>query len=125
MRAYRELSSKFYEDVAREGAFEDAYFTFVQELEAEPNMVRDSEEWHARLNEWKKKNTRTAIKPEFYNERNRILADIKKILSKLPDSLSKEADQSEKWIFDHANTKMAIKGNDLSKKVISVKAART
>ena len=129
LRAYRELSSKFYEDVAREGAFEDAYFTFVQELEAEPNMVRDSEEWRARLNEWKKKNTRTAIKPEFYNERNRILADIKKILSKLPDSLSKEADQSEKWrlIFDHANPAKdqdgQINGNDLSKKVIaSIKA---
>lgn len=99
LRDYREASREFYEFKERKGVFENAYFDFQQELRnagieesTDPNS-----DWMKRMNEWKKKNTRKIIKPEFYERRAQILEDIKAILSRLPDSERKEIDQTQVW----------------------------
>jgi len=80
--------------VLREGVFQTSLDEFRQEL---ANSGRSPEEQQELLDKWFKKNLRTAIKPEFYNERTRILNEIKELLSTLPDEEAKELKGAETY----------------------------
>jgi hypothetical protein len=97
LRTYRDQSREFYESKLRQGVFEQKYFDFLQELRTVDNLTEADPLWHTRIEQWKKAYTRVIIKPEFYERRNEILAEIKEIMSKLPASARKELDQSEIW----------------------------
>jgi Mor family transcriptional regulator len=95
LRDYREASREFYESVDRKGVFENAYFDFIQELDAE-NL--DPALREQRMNEWLKANTNTVINNTFYENRTKVLEQIKVIMSKIKNAeLKKELDQTELW----------------------------
>ena len=96
LTAFRNDSREFYEWKARKGVFENAYFDFKQELLAEGV---DDAEYEVRMAAWKTKNSRKVIKPEWYDERTRILNRIKEIIkeSNLPDNEKASLDQGKVW----------------------------
>jgi len=100
LRTYRQESQELHEYTVRKGAFENAYFNFQQELRnqnIEENTTDPESEWNKKMDIWKKRNTRTAVKPEYYTERTRILEGIKEILKKIDDTEQKELDQGVIW----------------------------
>ena len=92
LREYRDATRKFREDRLNNGVFENTYSKFLQELR-QKNVEEDSEDWNNSVGQWKKINTRTAIKPTFYEQRQVILDKITEILSKLGDSEAKSINQ--------------------------------
>ena len=93
---YRDESRDFYEWKQRKNAFENDYFMYEQEL-ADKGMTAGTPEYEALMKEWLKRNTRVAIKDEYYQERGRIIDRIQEILSKLPDQDRKDLDQTVLW----------------------------
>ena len=96
LREFREKSREFYEFRIRKNAFENAYSDYQEEVLSQ-GIERNSPEFKERMQVWQRRNTRVVIKPEFYERRNRIISEIKKIMSKLPDAERKEIDQSAIW----------------------------
>ena len=96
LREFREASRDFYEWKIRKGVFENQYFNFLQELKSK-GLKEGDREWDAAIANWKKSNTRVAIKDDYYTQRDSILNDIDEILSKLPSSEKQELDQSAVW----------------------------
>jgi len=99
LKKYREESSKFYENKLRKGAFENAFRAYEQEL---TSAGITGDEFKVLRGEWIKRNTRTAIKSEWYDERQKKIDRITEIMKKLNDSDRKALDQSKVWekIFD-------------------------
>lgn len=96
LREFKEASREFYEWKPRTGVFENQYFDFLQELRGK-NIDEGSLEWDSKIEAWKAANSRVVIKPEFYENRNRILNEVKEILDKLPANERKEIDQTAIW----------------------------
>jgi len=93
---YRDESRDFYEWKMRKGVFENAYRQYEQELVNE-GYTPGERDYEALMGEWLKRNTRVAIKDEYYQERGRIIERIQEILSKLPDQDQKDLDQTVVW----------------------------
>lgn len=93
---YKEKSRDFYEWKTRKGAFERAYNEYRQEL-IDTGFDPDEGKGRALLDEWIKRNTRSAIKPEFFEERERILSEMKALTDKLPTEARNEADKTNIW----------------------------
>jgi len=98
MRQYREEGRDFYEWKVRTNAFETAYRDYQQELLAE-GVGENHPDYKARMDLWKQRNTRVVIKQEWYEEKRRILAEIKQILDKLnlPENERAKIDQGIVW----------------------------
>ena len=92
LQEHRKLTRKFHEFKLRPGAFENALKNFEQEtrqklirLGYKPDSLDASEReeyddyFEYLRGQWLKKNTRTVIKPEFYEKRADILRKIKEI----------------------------------------------
>lgn len=88
---FRDASKEFYEQESEAtlnaDVFANAYQEFIEQLEAD-NIEggRGSEEWNERLDKWFAVNTRSAIKPEFYDRRTVLFQKIKEILKDLKGS---------------------------------------
>ena len=96
LREYRNEGKEFYEWKVRKNAFEQAYRDFQQELLGE-GIDEKHADYKTRMDAWKEKNTRKVIKQEYYDEKRRILAEIKAILSKLDKKDQDELDQAKVW----------------------------
>jgi hypothetical protein len=97
LRDFKKKSHDFYEWKIRKGVFENAYLDFLQELRNE-GLVEGSDNWDARVDQWKKRNSRKVIKNEWYERRNEILDEIGEIMSKVQDpEQRKKIDQGEVW----------------------------
>lgn len=96
LREYREASREFYEDRLRKGVFENAYLDYLQSLRNK-DVAENSAEWVEKVEAWKKANSRTVIKPEFYRQREEIIDKIKTILSKLQGKDQQDVDQAAIW----------------------------
>ena len=102
LREYRDATSEFYERRLRKGVFEKAYFDYLDTLRAE-KVEENEDEWNTRVEQWLHQNTRRVIKPKWYDKRKNAIDYIDKLLSKLPESERRKANQSELWkqIFDY------------------------
>jgi hypothetical protein len=85
----------FHDWKLRTGVFENTLAQFEQELVNK--YGKDTPEFNFFREQWIKKNTRTVIKPEFYEERKKILEAIDTIMAKLPDAQQKKLNVSEMW----------------------------
>ncbi len=121
LKEHREVSRQFYEWVERKGVFQKALDTYEQEL----REAKVSEEDFEQLRElWIERNTRAAVKAEYYDERNRLLRRKKEILSKLSDSQQRDIDNV--WIREQILDLTAgfrdednqIKANELTPEVV-------
>lgn len=90
-----ETGESFYEWKLRKGLFENSLFQYEQELALK--FPVGSDQYNEARKSWIDKNTRVAIKPEFYKERQEILNAIDEILSTLPDAQKKQINSSEIW----------------------------
>ena len=94
LKEYRERTAKFYEYEERPGVFENALKNFENETyqrlidqNVEPGSEQFKAEFEYYREQWIKRNTRTVIKPEFYEKRAAINARIKQLTDKLPSGL--------------------------------------
>lgn len=104
LQEHREHARKFYEFKERSGVFQNSLKNFeaeTRELLREEGVLPNSEEFEDRFeayrNQWIQRNTRIAIKPEFYAKRTEILNRIKAITSKLPSTAANDINFSEHW----------------------------
>ena len=96
LRKYRRDGRDFFEYKIRDNAFENAYTDYQQELLAE-GISTDHPDYKERMDLWKERNTRTVVKQEYYQEKQRILSEIQDIIKKL-DKKDKDAiDQAAIW----------------------------
>lgn len=77
LREYREKSRKFFDWVERPGAFETALNNFENQLEATEGFKRGTPEFDDQVQDWLRKNTRTAYSEEWFNRRNQLSAKLK------------------------------------------------
>jgi len=96
LRQYRKEGREFYEWKVRKNTFENAYRDYQQELLAK-GIDENHEDYDDMMQAWKDRNTRTVIKQEYYEEKQRLLGQINDILSKLPKAERDEIDQSQIW----------------------------
>lgn len=90
LRDYREQSRDFYTWTERPGVFQGLLEDYEQEIST--RFARGSDEFDQLRDEWIRKNTRVVIKQSWYVRRQEIFAEIKDILSTLPDTARKDAD---------------------------------
>ena len=94
LRAYRDASNDFYESKLREGAFETALAHYEQELNTK-NIT--GKEFTDKRAYWIKKNTRVAIKSDYYDYRKSLIEQVKAIMKKMPDADQKALDMTKIW----------------------------
>jgi len=105
LQEYREASRKFHEFKPIKGAFETAYNNFKEEVHqrlVKENLTPGTEPYKEamskRLEEWKARNMRmNVIKKEFFDERNKIIAEIRALLASLPSTMANELDFGEHY----------------------------
>ena len=121
---YRDASLEFYEWNERPNAFSNAYQSYMQEL-ADSGMQEGSEEWIAAEEAWLRRNTKTELTDEYYEERERIISQIRDIVSRLPGVQQQEADKTERYermydlIFTVRDSLGVPNGNNLSDELIA------
>jgi hypothetical protein len=91
LKEYREASRKFYEWKEFKGVFQNSLRSYEQEL-VDKGYDKGSDTFRVLRSEWIHRNTRTVIKPEFYETRKVILDRIAEIMSRIPDSVKKNVD---------------------------------
>lgn len=91
LKEYREASRKFHEFKELKGVFQNALKSYEQEL-VDKGYDKESETFRVLRSEWVHKNTRTVVKPSFYERRKAILDRISEIMSRLPDATRKDVD---------------------------------
>ena len=101
---YNKRTANIYEWKERTGAFERARERFKQNTIAnlnEKGLDEKSPEFEEAMDKWDKANSRRVIKPEFYEERQKILNLLKALSSKVKDKIdqSKVKDFEEGWTF--------------------------
>lgn len=79
LQRYKEMTKKFYRWEAIEGAFDTALAKFEQSLK---NKGITGEAYDMSRDAWITANSRVQIKSEFFQERRRILQEIREILAK-------------------------------------------
>jgi hypothetical protein len=97
LKEYRDYTRNFREPVERKGVFQESYKKFEAETRAhliqlnyKPGSVEFDDMLETYLDEWLKLNTRVSIKPEFYQLRNKIIADIQEIFASVGETLKSE-----------------------------------
>ena len=94
---HRTATRKFYEWKPIKGAFQKALANYELELEA-ANYKKGTTQFDALRKAWIEKNTRRTVSADYYERRNRLLQRKKEILSKLPDSVQRDVDNT--WITE-------------------------
>ena len=101
LKEYREASKdpdtgeSYFEWRPRTGLFENSMAQFEQELAQ--RFTPGSPAYEREFSRWIRKNSRVAIKKEYFDEVRKIMADIESIMSKLPDSARKKYAISETY----------------------------
>lgn len=91
LKEYREASRKYYEWKELKGVFQNSLKSYEQEL-VDKGYDKDSDTFRVLRSEWIHRNTRTIIKPEFYETRKIILDRVAEIMSRIPDATKKSVD---------------------------------
>lgn len=89
LREYRDASREFYEWKERKGVFQSSLKAYEQEL-VDKGYDKDSDMFRVLRGEWLNRNTRTVVKPSFYERRKVILDRIGEIMERV-----KERDRSD------------------------------
>lgn len=92
-RQYRKESKKFFEWLPT-NKFESTLRRMEQDL-VDQGIAPDSQEFKTARDKWIKENTVIAYTPEFFEERNQIIADLRAFMEKLPKSTQDLVDSSE------------------------------
>jgi hypothetical protein len=92
LREYREETKEFYEWVPVKNMFSRALASYEQQLR--DNGVTGGEFIKMRA-DWIKNNTRVKIKPEFWQEVNKILEEIRSLKPEIPENLRNKLDLDE------------------------------
>jgi hypothetical protein len=92
-RQYRKESKKFFEWLPT-NKFEYTLRRMEQDL-VDQGIAPDSQEFKTARDKWIKENTVIAYTPEFFEERNQIIADLRAFMEKLPKSTQDLVDSSE------------------------------
>jgi LysM repeat protein len=80
---YRKQSRKFYEFVPNDSRVQDDLNAFVQDLAARKiTLESNPDEFNRALKQWEERNFRIAYVPKYYEERDRILSEIRVITQK-------------------------------------------
>lgn len=98
LQEYKEVTRKFYKWEKREGSFDNALAKFEMQLR---NKGIKGEAYDLAREAWIEANTRVVIKPEFFQERKRILSEIREILDKNNDS--KETNEKINKLYSFIN----------------------
>lgn len=91
-RQYRKDSRKFFEWLPT-NKFESTLRRIEQDL-VDQGIAPDSQEFKVARDKWIKENTVIAYTPEFFEERNQIIADLRAFMEKLPKSTQDLVDSS-------------------------------
>jgi len=91
-RQYRKDSRKFFEWIPT-NKFESTLRRIEQDL-VDQGIAPDSQEFKIARDKWIKDNTVIAYTPQFYEERNQIISDLKDFMAKLPQSTQDLVDSS-------------------------------
>lgn len=91
LKEYREASREFHEFKELKGVFQNALKSYEQEL-VDRGFGKDSDTFRVMRSEWIHRNTRTVVKPSFYERRKLILDRIAEIMSRVPDATRKNID---------------------------------
>jgi hypothetical protein len=91
---YRKASREFFEWVPVQGLFESSLNRFEQSL-VDNSIDITSEEYKEKRDKWIKNNTVIAYTPEFFEERNKVLADLNELMAGLSPEIRKAVDSSE------------------------------
>lgn len=105
LQEHRKKTSQLYEYELRPGAFQNALKNFENETSQKlieqgftPGTKEFNDELEGQREQWIKRNTRTVIKPEFYEKRAQISKRIKALTAKLPSSAADFTKTYEKII---------------------------
>jgi hypothetical protein len=90
---YRKASREFFEWMPVKGLFESNLRRFEQSL-IDNRIDPTSQEYKEKRDKWIKNNTVVAYTPEFFEERNQVLMDLKDIMSGLSDQIRNAVDSS-------------------------------
>ena len=91
-RQYRKESRKFFEWLPT-NKFESTLRRIEQDL-VDQGIAPDSQEFKTARDKWIKDNTVIAYTPQFFEERNQIISDLKDFMAKLPQSTQDLVDSS-------------------------------
>ena len=91
-RQYRKDSRKFFEWLPT-NKFESTLRRMEQDL-VDQGIAPDSQEFKVARDKWIKDNTVIAYTPQFFEERNQIISDLKDFMAKLPQSTQDLVDSS-------------------------------
>lgn len=90
-----QTGESFFEWKPRTGVFENTLAQFEQEIAVKYGV--NTPDYNRARQDWIRKNTRVAIKPEFYTQRKEILDAIEELMSKLPEAERKAMNVAEIW----------------------------
>jgi hypothetical protein len=93
-KEYRKASRDFFEWVPIQGLFESNLKRFEQSL-VDNGVDEKSDEYKEKRDKWIKNNTVIAYTPEFFEERNKVLADLNELMAGLSPEIRKAVDSSE------------------------------
>lgn len=99
---YKEKTRKFYRWEKIKGSFDNALAKFEMQLR---NKGIKDDAYDLARQAWIEANTRVVIKPEFFQERKRILEEIKGILNK--DGSSKEVNEKINKLYSFINQSLS------------------
>lgn len=99
LQEFKEASKEFYESEEIPGAFQKALKDYEAQLISE-GVEPGGERWVERRDQWIDKNTVKSLTPEFWENRKRIVDDIKTITSLMPQ------DQQALLDVEEANNKL-------------------
>jgi hypothetical protein len=92
-KEYRKESRKFFEWTPIQGLFESNLRRFEQNL-VDNGIDENSDEYKEKRDKWIKNNTVVAYTPEFFEERNQIIMDLKDLMAGLSDNIRQAVDAS-------------------------------
>jgi hypothetical protein len=95
-RKYRKESNKYFEWVPIEGQFEFSLERFEQSL-IDSGLTTTDQEYIDKRKKWIKDNTVIKYTKEFYDDRNKVLIQLKEILSNLPPQIRDQMDSTAEF----------------------------
>lgn len=95
-RKYRKESNKYFEWVPIQGQFEFSLERFEQSL-IDAGLAVTDQDYIDKRKKWIKDNTVIKYTKEFYDERNKVLLQLKDILSTLPPQLKDQMDSTAEF----------------------------
>lgn len=122
---YRKITREFYEWTPREGQFEFGLNSYEQQLISNEKLDPDGPEFKEKRDKWIKDNTVIKYTQKYYDDRNKILSDIRTIMERIekinPD-IRKRIDSSlemEEFLdiaLGYRDSDGQVMGNDISEK---------